>query len=268
MTTTALYQPRAQARALGEKEHSLRQQVGIGSWDGQVVEWARVLELSLVFVTLNDTAVRLGLRTVRQLKKSAGEVASAVRTLTGLSLDDVVAENARLLETSAKLDVNDDEVIVQETDAVARAVQSLLLHCPIDALTRSAGADHPEQVHRCKMAYDGLRAFVARHSHPDSVALAVIGRAYAEGRLSIDEAAKALSFEIEDTVALLEEQGFRRSVDTIRLDEATRNARLTAIRQDRLARRGQPSFDERLVARDVVASQRIEDIDARPWLVR
>jgi hypothetical protein len=150
---------------------------------------------------------------------------------------------------------------------VLTSVTSLILHCPLADLDRT-GRDHAlaELAHRCKLAFDSLTAFVARNSRPHADALHAAGCAYAEGRLSIDEVASVLSMAPQDAVALLEEQGFRRSMGEIRLSEAARNERLRAIREERLARRGEPDLREDLVAREVIASQRIEDIDARPWL--
>jgi len=94
------------------------------------------------------------------------------------------------------------------------------------------------------------------------------GRAYAEGRLSIDEVAAVLGVVVCDAVALLQEQGFYRSVECLclRLSAESRREKLRAIREERLARAGEPRARPELIVRDVIASQRIEDIDARPWL--
>lgn len=98
-------------------------------------------------------------------------------------------------------------------------------------------------------------------------ALVAAGTAYADGRLSVDEVAILLGITVPDAIAQLEEQGFRREVDDLRLNEAARRERLLAIRSERIARQGNhPEAKPDLVNRDVIASQRIEDIDARPWL--
>jgi hypothetical protein len=69
--------------------------------------------------------------------------------------------------------------------------------------------------------------------------------------------------EVPDAIALLEVQGFYRSVAGVRLSSEERARRLTVIREERLARRGAPAANEELVVRDVIASQRIENVDAR-----
>jgi len=124
---------------------------------------------------------------------------------------------------------------------VVRAVQSLLLHCPISALER-AGHDHvlAELGHRCRIAFDSLTAFVARNSSPQRPALVAAATAYAEGRLSVDDVAMLLGLAVPDAVALLEEQGFRRSPDDLRLDDESRQQRLLLIRRERTARQGVP----------------------------
>jgi hypothetical protein len=104
------------------------------------------------------------------------------------------------------------------------------------------------------------------NSHPMPSAVGAAGHAYAEGRLSIDEVAAVLAMGVPDAVALLEQQGFRRTVDGLRLTADKRAQRLRTIREDRIARAGATSARADWVAREVIASQRIEDIDARPWL--
>ncbi len=98
--------------------------------------------------------------------------------------------------------------------------------------------------------------------------MAVAGQAYAESRLNVDEVAALLILPVHDAVALLEEHGFRRSVEALRLDPAARKARIAELAKERRLRSGAPIVDPAWVEREVIASQRIEDIDARPWLRR
>ncbi len=71
---------------------------------------------------------------------------------------------------------------------------------------------------------------------------------------------------VDEAIFLLERHGYSRAIANIRLSPEERKLRLAKLRSDRLARNDQPTVDKRLVLRDVVASQRIEDLDARPWL--
>lgn len=96
--------------------------------------------------------------------------------------------------------------------------------------------------------------------------MSVVGRAYAEGRLSVNEVAALLERSVPDAVALLEKQGYRRTVDKLRLTQEEEARMLEKIRAERIARGGKPHVEKDLVQRDVIASQRIEGIDARPWV--
>jgi hypothetical protein len=160
-----------------------------------------------------------------------------------------------------------DAPIVRDIAVVLRTCQSVLLHCPIGAL-EAAGQRYGLQVaaNRCRVAFDALTAFVARNAYPQQSAIFAAGSAYADGRLSIDEVASMLAMTVPDAVALLEQLGFCRTPERLGLSPEQRAARLRAIRQDREAHGGAPRNDPGLVARDVIASQRIEDVDARPWL--
>lgn len=106
------------------------------------------------------------------------------------------------------------------------------------------------------------------HTNLNVNAVTAAGHQYADGRVSVEEVAAMLDLEVPDAVALLEEHGFRRSVDGLRLAAEARRERLRRIREDRLARGGHPVLSIAYVVRDVIANQRIEGIDARAWLPR
>jgi hypothetical protein len=67
-------------------------------------------------------------------------------------------------------------------------------------------------------------------------------------------------------IFLLEENGFQRPLDVIRLSDEERAEILRKMRTDRLQRGGVPEYCKDLVDRDVIASERIEGVDARPWI--
>lgn len=148
-----------------------------------------------------------------------------------------------------------------------RAVSSLLEFCPIEELVIVGdGLGRPELAHRCRLSYDWLRAFVRRKSPGEHATLHIVGRAYAEARLTLDEAAHLLSMPTPDAVAWLEEYGHARDLESIRLSDEERSSAFAALRSDRISRGGVPSDNPERVARAVIASQRIEGVDARPWL--
>lgn len=94
----------------------------------------------------------------------------------------------------------------------------------------------------------------------------VSGEAYADGRLSLDQAADALQMDRADVVALFEDSGFTRPIDVIRLTADERARLLAAIRKDRAQRSGAAIDSIDLAKRSVVTTQRIEGVDARPWI--
>jgi len=270
-----VYERRAPFKIIAEEENKLRKlDLDDASRtdpreaaEQALVHWTRALELSLLFASLHDAILELGLRTVADLIRESGRVDALVVTLSRLEVRRVLEDNADALRPYARLQPHADEPATIDTETVVRSVRSLLLHCPIEQLER-VGRNHAlaELAHRLRLAFDGLRAFVARRSHPEQDAVSAAGRVYAEGRATIDEVAAMLGIEVPDVVALLEEQGFRRSVDDLRLSDDDRRDRLQRIRDDRLARGGKPMPSHARVVRDVIASQRIEGIDARPWL--
>jgi hypothetical protein len=265
---------RAQAMAIVNSELELRKagfdepdRIAQAQAEQALGQWARALELSLLCGAIQEAVALIGLTTVAQVIREHDRIDALVRTLSRLDPDRVLHENRDLLEPLRRIQPPADGPASVDMALVVRASQSLLEHCPIVGL-EGMGHDRglAETAYRCRIAYDGLVALVARNSQPRSAALLAAGHAYAEGRLSIDEVAAVLELPIPDAVAQLEEHGYRRSVEGLRLSEEAKQQRLAAIREERRARNGVPGAVPDLVRREVIASQRIEDVDARPWL--
>jgi hypothetical protein len=89
---------------------------------------------------------------------------------------------------------------------------------------------------------------------------------YIEGRLSLQEVANILGCDRSDAAAFLEEVGYCRSLETIEIPDAERVTMLARVRAEREKRAGQPQPERSRVVRDVIASQRIEGVEARPWI--
>lgn len=154
-------------------------------------------------------------------------------------------------------------------EAVVRALSAGLESCPIHRLEQLAASQGFETLgHRCRVAYDAIRAFLQRNDPRQKAQLSVIGPHYVDGALSISDASTLLNMHPVDVVALLESEGYRRNLDQIRLDAATRNDLYAQIREDRLRRGGKPMPTRESTARNVVASERIEGVDARRWITR
>jgi hypothetical protein len=227
----------------------------------------RVLELYLAAVMLNEALHELGVNTLVEVHAREEEIMRRASGIARLDLARVLRENAEHLASSRGWSHAHQHVGV-EVAALVRSVRALLAFWPIDALETTGQAQGlAELAHRCRVAYDDLTSFVRRNDPAQDAAAKVIGRAYAEGRLSLPEAAAVLRLAPSDAVAFLETHGFCRSLETIALPGEERQSILARIRADRLKRDGKPAGTA-LVARSVVATQRIEGVDARPWVPR
>ncbi len=93
----------------------------------------------------------------------------------------------------------------------------------------------------------------------------MIGRAYAEGRLSVGEVAVAVGMSPADTVEFLEMRGFARTPEAHLLSDEQRTLALQRLRAERRSRNGTPFVSKELIARDGIATERIEGVDVRAW---
>ncbi len=86
--------------------------------------------------------------------------------------------------------------------------------------------------------------------------------------MHLRDAATLLQLSTSDAVFELEQNGFSRSLAAVELDEQTRTDIYDRLRRQRLARASGPLVNPDLVERDVIASERIEGVDARAWIRR
>lgn len=153
-------------------------------------------------------------------------------------------------------------------DLVLRLVKVALSGCPIEALQSAAVAHGLEELgHRCRVAYEGLQAFVLRADPDTQGRVRLVGEIYQAGAFSVPDVALLLGLGPADAVALLESHGYARPLAHIRLGPERREQMLSALRRDRLEdpRPWRAPTEEETV-RHVIASERLEGIDARAWL--
>lgn len=228
---------------------------------------AIVLELTLAGVCLCEELEALDARSIKESRESLAYFSNAVRRRSGLDLKSVMEDAQREfgdLSTSG-----DKNALAPQLDAVARNVASLVEACPIGYLEAlGSSPTYTRDSHRCRVAYDALRAFMVRVNPGYRARMKFLGQEYMRGVLSVEQVSLLLELTIPDAIALLEEGGYRRPPETIALDDEARTTGLAKIRSERLERGGEPIFSDELVRRDVLASERIEGVDARPWLRR
>jgi hypothetical protein len=228
---------------------------------------ANTLEFALAWAAITEAVRELPIRNVADLKAHFADISRIASSRAGIDIQAVIDRSEAQWRVAQA--PPDDQAVTTDIEDALRAVRSLLLHVQIDPVEQFARSlQLAEVAHRCRMAYESLGAFVQRNSPATQATERVVGRAYAEGRVSLGEAATLLGTSPTDAVAFLESRGFCRSAEAVALSPAERLQMLGEIRAERLSRSGRPAARADLVARDVIASQRIEGIDARQWLRR
>ncbi|MBX3466179.1 MAG: hypothetical protein KF878_04685 [Planctomycetes bacterium] len=241
-------------------------------WAQILNETTRVIELTLAVAGFAEAAKELGQRAAEGAASNVEAVRRLATTIIGQDPFDILARNPDFVRAAAAASASQRTSITDwesAFDALIHAARALVSAVPIETLL-SVGhlVGDPELAHRCRMAHGALKAFLRRCDPSVKASTRAAGRAYAQGRITATEVALLLDLTPSDAVALLEEQGFHRPIGVIELTDADRAERLAKIREDRFARRGAPASSSDLIDRDVVASQRIEGVDARQWTFR
>jgi len=193
----------------------------------------------------------------------ATELTSRIATKCGFDPLEAAREALRLIPTPAP-----SQTGIPSLAFVLREVRSALTSCPIaDIESMAREHDLAARAHECRLAYDGLRAFVRRVDPELQARVRIVGEVYQLGAMSTEQVAIVLECSPADAAAELEAHGYARPLEVIRLEEPRRAQLLAAIRRQRQndprAWRS-PTEDE--TARHAIASERIEGIDARRWL--
>lgn len=225
---------------------------------------AHFLELFWAAACAHEVLAELGAADFASSNQPAQYFAERVEQVTGL---DVVAlvNDPRTVALLKDLPTP-APATVSVTDVMA-AVQTVLAACPISRIEQHARVRGLEKWgHRCRVAYDGLQSLVLRNDPAARDRVGIIGRQFVSGALSILEVATLLSIHTVDAVALLETHGYTRSRERLALSEPVRAQFFSAIRDDRVRRDGTFEPTSEQIARDVVASERIEGVDVRSWI--
>jgi len=264
--------PRISFTGFGEQEQHLRQ--SYLPVDAQlvdrieeaeiVIKSAVILELFWVAACVYEDAKRREWAIESLSPDQLGELERYAKAMTRLDPPSVARDALNHLGQP-----NLQNASVPEFSGVLRAVRSMLVVCPIDAIEAASVRLQMEPWgHRCRVAYDGVQAFLIRCDDGASERVNLVGRQYAEGTLTIQEVAQLLELHVVDAVAELEAKGFARDLSVISLTDTEQEQVLDRIRVDRQSRRGIYKPSREAIARDVVASERLEGVDARRWITR
>jgi hypothetical protein len=188
-------------------------------------------------------------------------LAQTVRQLTRLDVGKVLRENQATL-ASSNIGTKTNEPALQRT---LSAVESILRDCDVKTFAKvGIEIDAPEEVARITIAIDALKAFVRRNDAWFDQRIQFLGEEYCGGRISVPEIARALEIDVPDAVDLLEKHGYARPVAKLGLSDAARQGIYDELDGYRRSRDSKPT-PASAVVRDVIATQRIEGIDARRW---
>ena len=226
--------------------------------------WLELFYLSALFW---EYVQKHEIHTLDQLQPHGADLDRHVRAMFP-NVVAVTQEIASILGDVPNEDLPRDWSMIQWSQVV-RSFDAIVAECPIDrfeALGREL--DEPRLAHRARCAYDGLRAFVRRHNPERAEVMRIVGEQYQRGNIRLRDAATLLGMPVSDAVFELEQDGFGRAQSAIVLTDTERDAIYQRLRNRRLQEHTRHEIDPDLIDRDVIASERIEGVDARAWIRR
>jgi len=232
----------------------------------QSVAWLELFYLSaLTWEYIHEHKIN----SIEQLQAQATEVEQHVRC----AFPDLGAAEQQMRNVLGERNAQDELLHADwpllDWSQMVRSFDAVVAECPIEGLEDlGTRVDQPSLAHRARNAYDALRAFVRRHDPDHDEVMRIVGEQYRRGHLRLKDAARVLGLSTSDAVFELEQDGFSRSPSAITLTEEDRETVYQRLRVARLHRAGAVIADPDLVERDVIASERIESVDARAWLRR
>ncbi len=230
----------------------------------QVRKSALFLEMVLVAVCANEALAETGAETFEAVGKDPASFTKRVKELSGLEPAEVIKQ---VVAAGLFKNLPPPPARMPPLSETVRAARTVIESCPIAILESLANTHRLEGWgHRCRVAYDALRAFIFRHDPDEQDRLSIIGREYQHGALSLNDVAALLKSDPTDAVVILEEHGYIRPVETILLGDDARLALYARIKRDRESRAGKFEPTPEQITREVVASERIEGVDARRWI--
>jgi hypothetical protein len=191
------------------------------------------------------------------------QIWSVAKKLCGLEPTRVIEEAQKTFGT---FQATQDVMPTSSMFDVVRVARAVLEACPIEVIERLSGLLKSPFGHRCRSAFETVKSFLLRQGARELEQLKLIGYTYAQGNLTVQEVATLLETDTSDAMDLLERHGFSRSLGTISLTPEERAKRISQMREERLKRDGKVAFDSARAVRDALASERLEGIDARPWI--
>lgn len=264
-------------RSVGRRIH---RRMATLSWPDPTLPSLRVADINLAAAFIDVLGFCLGFLEVVHLRgitdwpqlddvRDGDQMLRELRATTGSSVDHVGSALALLIRKAGSENIEPPPSLADTKAQILQSAGEFLRSFPlaeICELARSMG--QADLAHRIHTGMEQLQANYNRLHAPASSQFFIAAVAYVNGSIELDVAAKLLGLCRSDLVAALETQGFNRPSDAILLDDTHRATILERLKKDRAQRAGKLHVDSDLLARDVIATQRIEGVDARRWLPR
>lgn len=218
------------------------------------------LHRDTAFMAFADALVSVGVATLADVKQHSEVIKARAREAAGFDVMGHLSVEAGRVSAAPTAQLENFDV-VSFRNLMSETIRGRLQRTQFDqvlAIAREIG--ELQLCHDLRTSFERLDALTLRVSAEWEPRLREAAQLYMEGKLEIPQVARLVGASSADIAAEFERLGFVRHLATIRLSEAERLQRAEqAMRpSSRDARDG--------VVREVVASQRIEGIDARRHL--
>lgn len=156
----------------------------------------------------------------------------------------------------------DDLEIEELRELLSEHITAKLARAPLSAFLSFAKLiNQPQLQYEIQSNFERLQAAARRTNAGWTAQMREAGRLYLEGKVEVAELGRILSLEPFDIAFELERLGYSRRPEELVLRDGDREEMLLQLEKWRIEKRKSST-----VQRDVIASQRIEGIDARPHL--
>ena len=220
---------------------------------------ANRLELYVALAHIAEACVQLDVRTMRDVRSHTTAVVSMATKACALNIDQVIAANRDALtpvELPADVALLDYRRAVERWCRIAHSVVADF--GDVDRtyqLAVTLGAH--DCGHRVRCAVERLAAFRRRNTPGVHQVWAAMGRAYANGKVSAELAARVLETDVTTVLQWFETHGFNIGPHLHLLTSDQVDAIADAMLADSVARSGRPVEDPSLARRCTIASQRM-----------
>lgn len=270
MLSSIAFDPGLAYQAYQAQEETIRKDfLSIEGYNAQTlpseeIDATHVLRVSALFLEM-VLVVACGMEFLEdQGSQDSGEtLAARIKTQCDLDLSQVFQEALSEFPLTGELPAG---APLPPMHTFIRSVKSIVAACPIEALEELGELQGlPTFGFRCRKAFEALNSFMFRQDPQIQKRAKLVGQIYAKGEISLEDVSLLIDLHAVDAIWWLEQSGYSRSIQAIQLSESEREQRFLQMDQDRLKRQGEPEFSEDSLLRDVISSERIEGIDARPW---